>query len=61
MEDLNKIILTYRNAGTLCENPWFYEGMTMAEYLEEEELYIDHYIKYGSDEGYVPRWKKNIE
>ena len=37
MEDLSKITLTWKNASyLLMENPWAYEGMTAAEYEEEE-------------------------
>ena len=59
MEDLNKIILTWKNSSyLLMENPWAYEGMTAAEYEYEEKKANEYGIGHGSLDGYVPSWKK---
>ena len=62
MEDLSKITLTWKNASyLLMENPWAYEGMTAAEYEEEERKANEYGIKNGSLDGYVPSWKNKVE
>ena len=40
------------------ENPWAYEGMTAAEYEDEEKKANEYGIGHGSLDGYVPSWKK---